>query len=76
MIWRLARAMAAACAATRAISSVVTTLLLANPGPVHDRPDAKAVILGVDDVLHRAIAGEDELIAVAVDADVSIGTQP
>ena len=43
------------------------------PGPVDEHADAEAEVLGVDDVLHAAIAREEELVAVAVDADVGVG---
>ena len=42
------------------------------PGPVDDDAHAEAVVLGVDDVLDAAVAGEDELDVVAVDADVGV----
>ena len=43
-----------------------------SPGAVDDHAHAEAVVLGVDDVLDPAVAGEDELVAVAVDADVGV----
>ena len=43
------------------------------PRAVHDHAHAEAEVLGVDDVLHAAVAGEDELVAVAVDPDVGVG---
>ena len=70
---RLARAMPAACVAIRAISSLRHVAAAREaPRPVHDHAHAKAVVLGVDDVLDAAVAGEDELVAVAVDADVGV----
>ncbi len=42
------------------------------PRPVDDDAHAEAVVLGVDDVLDAAVAGEDELDVVAVDADVGV----
>ena len=42
------------------------------PGAVDDQADAETMVVRVGDVLHTAVPGEDELIAVAVDADVRV----
>ena len=42
------------------------------PRAVDDDAHAEAVVLGVDDVLDAPVAGEDELVAVAIDADVGV----
>jgi hypothetical protein len=51
---------------------LVTTLLLAKPSTVDDDPDAEAVVLRIDDVLHAPVTGEDELVAITIDPDVGV----
>jgi hypothetical protein len=43
-----------------------------SPGAVDDYSHAEAVVLGVGKTLDSAVAGEDELVAVPIDADVGV----